>query len=100
MLRFRHTAWGNLIVLAGPMIIAFVTAMSFQPRSDTLSFYLGIGLMIVGWFVLVASKWDQVSKGDFWTFGVSKDKPKMRVLYVLSYFVMVFGWLMACLVSH
>lgn len=52
--------------------------------------------MFLGWCLLIRSKWDQVRRGDVINFGVSSDRPMMRSLYRLSYFVMVSGALITC----
>jgi formate hydrogenlyase subunit 3/multisubunit Na+/H+ antiporter MnhD subunit len=95
--QFKRAAVGNFALAGFPFVTGFVAVMSLGADATKSSFYFGIATMILGWLILVASKWDQVRKGDIWTFGVSKDRPQMRRYYYLSYLVMFLGWLIACL---
>lgn len=98
---FYRASLGNSLFVVIPVLAAFILGMvlSLSSLADSRSpfFYAGIALMIVGWGLLVRSKWDQVRKGDVWSFGISKDHPEMKWLYRCSYAVMISGWLMACL---
>jgi hypothetical protein len=98
--QFKTAAYVNIIFLFSPFLMAFtaVIVMSLARFTDINSpfFYLGIVSMLTGWALLVRSKWDQVRKGDLLTWGITKDHPEMRMLYHMSYVVMIAGWLVAC----
>jgi hypothetical protein len=96
---FYKAAAGNFVIVVLPIIVAFILAFVFGLArfADATSpfFYGGIGLMAVGWLLLVRSKWDQIRSGEIWTFGVSQANNKMRLLYRLSYAVMIVGYLVS-----
>ena len=96
---FYKTAAGNFLIILIPVATAFALAfaLGLAKYADAHSplFYIGIGLIVIGWCLLVRSKWDQIRRGELCTFGVSKTHPSMRGLYWLAYITMIVGWLIA-----
>ena len=96
---FYKMALGNLLVLLLPILVAFIATLAFglARYADAQSplFWMGIVLMVIGWVLLVRSKWPQLRGGDLSTFGVSQANAKNRNLYWASYIVMVSGYLLS-----
>lgn len=88
---------GNGIILLLPVffgfILTFVIGLSRFATTDSSYFYLGILLMALGWLMLVWSKWDQVRRGEVFTWGLSNEK--MGFVYFWSYVLMVAGYLVS-----
>jgi hypothetical protein len=97
---FYRAALGNWMTVILPILLsgtmAFVMKLSSFADPESIFFYIGIGLMFIGWCLLVRAKWDQVRRGDIFSFGISRSRPEMKRLYRFSYVVMIAGWLLAC----
>lgn len=86
----------SMVVFGLPLaalVLAVVLTLAQHADSRSPYFYVGIALMLIGWCLLLYSKWDQIRKGQLLKFGVSN--PKMRLLYGLSYATMLAGYLLS-----
>jgi hypothetical protein len=54
---FKLSAAANVVFLFLPVTMALIVAVSMQANPNSPLFYLGIFSMMVGWLLLVASKW-------------------------------------------
>jgi|GEM_PF-5184276 len=101
---FKNAAFGNSLLFALPigilgfLLLAFLMSSNVDPSSPL--FYIGLVMMIAGYGMLVRSKWDQLRKCDFTSYGISKSRPQMQRLYRLSYVCMIGGWLIVCLSGY
>jgi hypothetical protein len=77
------------------LLVVFIFLSTFADP-NSIPFYCGISILLVGWCLLVQSKWHQVRKGDLLTFGISASHPEMRIRYRMSYIIMIFGSILAC----
>jgi hypothetical protein len=75
----------------------FVTAAEFSRSADSSSpyFWIGIGLMILGYILLAYTKRDQIKRRDFFTWGLTVQSRALKALYILSYAIMISGFLLA-----
>ena len=94
---FYKLAAANGLIIVLPVIIAFTltVVLSLAKYADAGSpfFFLGIALMVVGWCLLLRSKWPQIRQGQIWTFGISESNSNMRHCYRLGYAMIILGWL-------
>lgn len=95
---FYKSALGNVLIMGVPIIITFVLAfvIGLSKFSDPQSpfFLTGGAVVLMGWFILVASKWTQIRQGKFWAFGITKGNPRIHFFYLLSYILMTSGYLL------
>ncbi len=96
---FEKKAKVQAIIIFGLPVAAFFALLLFRltKNADATSpfFWLGIAGMIGGYAMLVRAKWDQVKRGDFFTWGTTASEPSLKTLYVLSYCFMVVGVIVA-----
>ncbi|MGE0526864.1 MAG: hypothetical protein AB7G93_23495 [Bdellovibrionales bacterium] len=81
--------------IAAGFIAVFLTHVTRWTDSSSPYFWVGIGGMLVGYGILVYSKWDQIKRGNFFSWGVTSGSATRRALYAASYCLMVFGFLLA-----
>ncbi len=88
-----------LIVFGLPITAGFIAILMAQVTrwvdASSPFFWLGIAAMILGYILLVYTKWDQIKRGDFFSWGVTGGSGARKLLYVGSYCLMVFGFLIA-----
>lgn len=87
-----------VIVFGFPFAALFTVLLTHMTRAadaDTPQFWIGIGGMLFGYALLVCAKWDQIRRGDFFSWGLSTKNPLMKTLYILSYCSMAIGFFLA-----
>ncbi len=92
---FYWAAFANILILGLPLIAGFSLVFIYghykYADSGSPFYYIGIGLMLLGWCFLALSKWDQIRRGDLMSWGVSGRKNQL--LYRISYLTIFVGYL-------
>jgi len=84
-----------LWIFASPIFGSLILKLTRETDGATLWFWFGLLGMIFGYLALVRAKWDQIQKGDLFSWGLSPSAKHLRPLYVASYIMMAGGFVLA-----
>lgn len=84
-----------LWIFASPIFGSLIFELTRGADAITLWFWVGLLAMIAGYSALVRSKWDQIQKGDLFSWGLSASARHLRPLYISAHLMMAGGFLLA-----